>query len=91
MRGAGCLVRTEQRICPDNGRKSDVATNHNPLGPTPLHIDCMVTSVHEENGEILSNAKALLQGRAAERMDINTRLTTMVNYLLKITFTFYRL
>ena len=66
MRGAGCLVRTEQRICPDNGRKSDVATNHNPLGPAPLHIDCMVTSVHEEDGEILSNAKALLQGRAAE-------------------------
>jgi hypothetical protein len=66
MRGAGCLVRTEQRICPDNGRKSDVATNHNPLGPTPLHIDCMVTSVHDENGETLSNAKALMQGRAAE-------------------------
>jgi hypothetical protein len=26
----------------------------------------MVTSVHEENGETLSNAKALLQGRVAE-------------------------
>ena len=46
--------------------KSDVATNHNPLGPAPLHIDCMVTNVHEENGETLSNAKALLQGQAAE-------------------------
>jgi hypothetical protein len=53
-------------VSPITGRKSDVATNHNSLGPAPLHIDCMVTSVHEENGEILSNAKALLQGRAAE-------------------------
>ena len=66
MRGAGCIVRTEQRICPDNGRRSDCSTNQNPLSPEPLHIDVMVTGVHPEVGDKLSNAKALIQGRAAE-------------------------
>ena len=65
MRGAGCLVRTEQRVCPDNGRKSDCSTNQNPLSPLPLHVDVKVTGVHPETGA-LSDANALKQGRAAE-------------------------
>ena len=65
MRGAGCLVRTEHRVCPDNGRKSDCSTNQNPMSPEPLHVDVKVTGVHPETGQ-MSNANALRQGRAAE-------------------------
>jgi hypothetical protein len=72
MRGAGCQM-------------SRPIITH--LGPAPLHVDCMVTSVHGENGEILSNAKTLWQGRAAEDgyqyklkiMDLSTR--NSFNYL----------
>lgn len=86
MRGAGCLVRTEQRVCPDSGRRSDCATNQNPLASEPLHVDVKVTAVHPETGQ-LSNANALKQGRAAaagfsEKINDYGNLPTTNNFQL---------